>query len=93
MSSVKRRKVDENVPSGLLKEKKQHKKSKTVKDVATEPAEASASSDPEPAPITTRLQEENTAEEGDGVEKEAPKSFKDLVCAIRPEFGILAYAT
>merc|ERR1712144_59165 len=78
MSSVKRRKVDETLPSGLLKEKTKHKKAQTVKDVATEPAETSASSDPEPAPIASIVPRETTADGEAGGDKEAPKTFKDL---------------
>merc|ERR1712000_750174 len=78
MSSVKRRKVDETLPSGLLKEKTKHKKAQTVKDVATEPAETSASSDPEPAPIASIVPRETTADGEAGGDKEAPKTFKEL---------------
>ena len=82
MSSVKRRKVDENLPSGLLKENTKHKKAKTVKDVATEPAETSASSSPEPAPDASLAPTETTADEEAGGDKEAPKTFQDLVCTV-----------
>merc|ERR1711964_608496 len=78
MSSVKRRKVDETLPSGLLKEKTKHKKAQTVKDVATEPAETSASSDPEPANIASIVPRETTADGEAGGDKEASKTFKDL---------------
>merc|ERR1712225_133052 len=67
MSSVKRRKVDETLPSGLLKEKTKHKKAQTVKDVA-----------PEPAPIASIVPRETTADGEAGGDKEAPKTFKDL---------------
>lgn len=91
MSSFKRRKTDENVPSGLLREKK-HKKAKTAKDVATEPAKASASPDPEPAPTATETPEEVIADGGHDAEKESSKSFKDLVGANTYGIGTLAYA-
>ena len=63
MSSVKRRKVDESVPSGILK-----KKQRTTKDAA--PATTSASPEPEASATEEPLP--------DG-EPEATKSFKDLV--------------
>lgn len=89
MSSVKRRRTDDDLPSGLVKEQKKHKKVKTAKDAAAEPAEASATSaDPEPILITTKELEEKVAEEGEGVEKAAPKSFKDLVRVIPFELCI-----
>lgn len=80
MSSVKRRKVDEDVPSGLIKDKKKQKKAQTAKDVATDPTEALASS-PKPAPApTTKGAEETVAVGGDEAVAAAPKTFKDLVC-------------
>ncbi|CAL3963600.1 hypothetical protein PZA11_001168 [Diplocarpon coronariae] len=80
MSSVKRRKLEENLSSGLLKEKKNKKlkKTKTVEDVAAETAQALASSDPEPALIATQELEESLARKGEEAAVEVPKTFKDL---------------
>jgi hypothetical protein len=50
MSSVKRRKVDDSVPSGLLKKNK--------KTVVEKPTPESASTSPEPTPAATEEPEE-----------------------------------
>jgi hypothetical protein len=67
MSSVKRRKIDENVPSGLLGKKKH-----MVKEPA--PASPSTSSESEQLATPTEPTEE--------VEAEVTKTFKDLVCVL-----------
>lgn len=69
MSSVKRRKVDTDVPSGLKK------KSKHSKVQEKQPSPESASS-PEP-----ELAKEDAVEDGEK-EEEVTKSFKDLVSLV-----------
>ncbi|EKD13172.1 uncharacterized protein L3040_002974 [Drepanopeziza brunnea f. sp. 'multigermtubi'] len=76
MSSVKRRKLDESVPSGLLREKKKNKKAKTPKEVTAEPVDASAT--PESTPIATKVPEETVTVGGEEAQTEVPTSFKDL---------------
>ncbi|KAI9050753.1 hypothetical protein LZ554_004872 [Drepanopeziza brunnea f. sp. 'monogermtubi'] len=76
MSSVKRRKLDESVPSGLLREKKKHKKAKTPQEVTAEPVDASAT--PESTPIATKVPEETVTVGGEEAQTEVPTSFKDL---------------
>ncbi|KAK2626978.1 hypothetical protein QTJ16_004153 [Diplocarpon rosae] len=78
MSSIKKRKVDENVPSAISKERKKPKKVETVEDVGLETAEALASSDAAPESIASREPEEKLAQTGKEVIVEAPKTFKDL---------------
>ncbi|CZS91135.1 hypothetical protein WAI453_003737 [Rhynchosporium graminicola] len=77
--SVKRRKTDENVPSGLLKQSKKHKK---VAGNIAEPTEASSCSNTEHATNATTADgdadELDLVEEGGDAGKEAPKSFKEL---------------
>lgn len=70
-SSVKRRKVDSDIPSGLSKKKKH-----AVKD--EKPALPSREATPEPAPAAIEPEEE--AEPEAEVAEEVTKSFKDLVC-------------
>jgi hypothetical protein len=65
MSSIKRRKVDSDVPSDLLKSTKKHK-------VQGEDPASSASSSPSP-PLAAADRPEGEAEE------ETTKTFKDLV--------------
>jgi ATP-dependent RNA helicase DDX47/RRP3 len=64
MSSVKRRKLDGDLPSGLLKKKK---KEPVVKEQS--PA-APASTSPEPAALDQPEEK---------IDEEVPKTFKDLV--------------
>ena len=71
MSSMKRRKVDEDVPSGLLKKKERKEKKQKVQQ--PEPASSEASPEPAIAPVAV----EDVPEEE---ETEVVKSFKDLVC-------------
>ncbi len=70
MSSVKRRKVDGDLPSGFLE------KQKKTKRVAKEssPTSASESASPEPEPAETL-----TLELDAQVETDVTKTFKDLV--------------
>lgn len=71
-SSVKRRKVDTDLPSGLSKKKKHAVKEK-------KPALPSREATPEPAPA---VEAETEAEAEVEAAEEITKSFKDLVCFI-----------
>ena len=83
-SLVKRRKVDSDVPSGLLKKKDRKEKKQKIQ----EPAPASPSASPEPA-VEPAIAVEDVAEE----EVEVTKSFKDLVClSVRIGYSLLIQA-
>ena len=71
MSGIKRRKVDEDVPSGLLKKKERKEKKQKVQ----QPEPASSEASPEPAEATVAVEDVPEEEESEVV-----KSFKDLVC-------------
>jgi hypothetical protein len=83
-STVKRRKVDSDVPSGLLKKK--DKKEKKLK-VKAQPEEADEEDEEQVAPRSqspdSKQQKDGPAEvEEEAVAEEAPKTFKGLVSAI-----------
>lgn len=78
-SSVKRRKVDSDVPSGLSKNKE--KKEKRPKVEAKIQEEASGNEQDAPRSKSPEAVAQ-AAEEEDVEEAESPKTFKDLVCRI-----------
>jgi hypothetical protein len=76
MSSVKKRKLDAELPSGLLTKEKSEKKDSS-KTTAAPPVSQSPEPKPQPTQSTSPEQEEET-----GATEEVVKNFKDLVNCI-----------